>query len=1096
MKKVMKKLVIALLAVCMAFAVGCGKNPGGPGGPSELVLNSTAVTLEKGETFSLKVADAETLTLAFSSSDETVATVASDGTITAIGAGSATITVSAGELSATCSVTVNEEKIYSLSLDRTSAVLGVGSNMRIEALPTLNGEAHDSTVEWSVTAGGEQTDIVTFVADKNVITITGAKAGEVIVTASANDCSANATVTVAAYAGDYEDADSDQEYILDDNRIAAMLADENTNWAGKKAISLWSSDFGSVFYDTAANATALYYASETYEEEGEEKTRYPKAYLKSDIFEKAVDAGYTHVTVRISGRDYDFWGAIGSGETAIANAAKASPFEKTMPISDRSDGAGKYSLWVTTSGWWMSSHFMCVESVVFSHPIKDIIDGVKDKLSDPATNYATIESLLPLWYGSANVSIDEYGVKLTQTANGGEAAFNSDFIAEAAKAGYDSVSVSFASASESREPWLVVSGANGRLYDARPSAVGAVQSLDIALADIRKSDGTYSLSFAVAGGWSGVYNDFNMVISEVKFGHVIAEKVAAAKAALSDKTTNFATEAYLPLWTATSPIAYDSGANAITVAYDGSASIRSELIAAAVEKGYTHITVKAKAIGFSDFWFKVYSGETMLNALSNYGTEFTGSFELSSLRGTDGNYSLKFSTGGWWKNCFLGISSVTFSNLVEETLAAAKTALGDKTTNFATEAYLPLWTATSEVAYNAAESAITVKYADNAIGTLNGELLKAAVEKGYTHINVKAKGIGYNDLRLSVKNASEEVVNSGATKTYTAVIELSKFKGNSGAYTLGFTSTGWWGGCFIGIESITFSKPAIDIAEGLKDKTTNYASPKYLSCWTATSSLNYNYDESAVTIQYSGSGSLSGELLKAAVEKGYTHITVTAKMITTGAQIYDFWFAISKHAADETALAEAKKATPFTATVALADLREDDGSYSIAFTTGGWGQAYHYIGIESVTFSNPVADAIENGLATEGTNFATGEYLNLWSAATNSISYDSTEMCIKTAHGSELSIDSKLLEAAAEKGYTKMKVTAKAIGGFDFWFSISKHADDETALAEAKKVTPFTATISLADLREDDGSYSVVFSTGGGWSGDHFLGISSVTFEK
>lgn len=49
MKKVMKKLVIALLAVCMAFAVGCGKDPGGPGGPSELVLNSTAVTLEKGE---------------------------------------------------------------------------------------------------------------------------------------------------------------------------------------------------------------------------------------------------------------------------------------------------------------------------------------------------------------------------------------------------------------------------------------------------------------------------------------------------------------------------------------------------------------------------------------------------------------------------------------------------------------------------------------------------------------------------------------------------------------------------------------------------------------------------------------------------------------------------------------------------------------------------------------------------------------------------------------------------------------------------------------------------------------------------------------
>ena len=215
-------------------------------------------------------------------------------------------------------------------------------------------------------------------------------------------------------------------------------------------------------------------------------------------------------------------------------------------------------------------------------------------------------------------------------------------------------------------------------------------------------------------------------------------------------------------------------------------------------------------------------------------------------------------------------------------------------------------------------------------------------------------------------------------------------------------------------------------------------------------------------------------------------------MITTGAQIYDFWFAISKHAADETALAEAKKATPFTATVALADLREDDGSYSIAFTTGGWGQAYHYIGIESVTFSNPVADAIENGLATEGTNFATEAYLPLWTA-TSPIAYDSGANAITVAYDGSASIRSELIAAAVEKGYTHITVKAKAIGFSDCWFKV--YSGETMLNALSNYGTEFTGSFELSSLRGTDGSYSIAFTTGGWWEGC-FLGISSVTFEK
>lgn len=81
---------------------------------TEVTLDKTQLELAEGQTETLTAAvkpeDATDKTVAWTSSDETVATVV-DGVVTAVAAGSATITAKAGDLEATCAVTVKAAKV-------------------------------------------------------------------------------------------------------------------------------------------------------------------------------------------------------------------------------------------------------------------------------------------------------------------------------------------------------------------------------------------------------------------------------------------------------------------------------------------------------------------------------------------------------------------------------------------------------------------------------------------------------------------------------------------------------------------------------------------------------------------------------------------------------------------------------------------------------------------------------------------------------------------------------------------------------------------------------------------------------------------------
>lgn len=122
--------------------------------PAVLTMNKTSVELTVGSSFALTVSGADKV--AFSSSDEAVATVSANGTVQAVSTGSAVITASAADTTATCRVAVtaavdqpdtpSDLAIYSVYGE--SVVDDVTIEAGKEALMKVQGT--DSTVTWSI----------------------------------------------------------------------------------------------------------------------------------------------------------------------------------------------------------------------------------------------------------------------------------------------------------------------------------------------------------------------------------------------------------------------------------------------------------------------------------------------------------------------------------------------------------------------------------------------------------------------------------------------------------------------------------------------------------------------------------------------------------------------------------------------------------------------------------------------------------------------------------------------------------------------------------------------------------------------------------
>ena len=157
---------------------------------TSVTLDKTTASLKVGETVTLtatvKPDDATDKTVTWSTSDSGVATI-SNGVVTAVKVGTATITAQAGDKSATCSITVVETPVTSVTLDKTSASLKAGETVTLTATVKPD-NATNKTVTWSTSNSG--------VATVSNGMVTAVKVGTATITAKAGDKSATCSITV------------------------------------------------------------------------------------------------------------------------------------------------------------------------------------------------------------------------------------------------------------------------------------------------------------------------------------------------------------------------------------------------------------------------------------------------------------------------------------------------------------------------------------------------------------------------------------------------------------------------------------------------------------------------------------------------------------------------------------------------------------------------------------------------------------------------------------------------------------------------------------------------------------------------------------
>lgn len=156
--------------------------------PAVLTMNKTSVELTVGSSFALTVSGADKV--AFSSSDEAVATVSDNGTVQAVSTGSAVITASAADTTATCRVAVTAAVDQpdtpvtpdtpagkDLSLKAFGSEVTVQFSFKVGETVPLEVDGTDATVTWS----SSDSQIATVDASG---VVTAVSSGKTIITAA------------------------------------------------------------------------------------------------------------------------------------------------------------------------------------------------------------------------------------------------------------------------------------------------------------------------------------------------------------------------------------------------------------------------------------------------------------------------------------------------------------------------------------------------------------------------------------------------------------------------------------------------------------------------------------------------------------------------------------------------------------------------------------------------------------------------------------------------------------------------------------------------------------------------------------------------
>ncbi|MBQ7912430.1 MAG: hypothetical protein IJ308_01640, partial [Clostridia bacterium] len=414
--------------------------------------------------------------------------------------------------------------------------------------------------------------------------------------------------------------------------------------------------------------------------------------------------------------------------------------------------------------------------------------------------------------------------------------------------------------------------------------------------------------------------------------------------------------------------------------------------------------------------------------------------------------------------------------------------------------------------------------------TVNSAFLNKMVNAGYTHVTVTATtNNGDNTLDVFKPGSTSEYLASSKTSaenggkvTHTLAL-ADLYDSTAAAYDLRIQTRGWWSGVTLTINELTFSGvPMTDeeIAAVIDDETTNWASSEYASLWSVGSPQTISATGETVVIPaYVGSSgfiiSVSSQLMNAAVEAGYTTVTIVST--TNYHNNFRIFPAGTTSASSTTYLATAKTnledGGQVTYTIELSKLlNSSTGNYELLMQNGGWSSnSGCSVTYNSLIFRGKPIDPevlLDEGLVNEDTNWASSEYATFWSVGSpQTIEASGDTVKIPAYVGSSgfmISVDSQLMNAAVAAGYTTATIisTTNYDNNFRIFPAGTTSASSTTYLATAKTNLAdggqVTYTIELSKLLNDStGNYELLMQNGG-WSSNSDCSVTynSLTFAK